>query len=51
MNDSEIQERLEAEQDVAYQWVVPVSYQTNVEDFPTQYLILNKTESEFGTVR
>ena len=43
VNDTEINKR-KAEQN--YQWLVPVSFDTNLEDLPTKYLVLNKSKSK-----
>lgn len=29
-----------------YEWIVPVSYKTNVLDFPTEFILLNKSKSK-----
>ena len=43
MNDSEIQER---KNERKYEWIVPLSFKTNLDDLPTQKFILNKSKSE-----
>lgn len=43
-NDTEIDARKEEQRH--YQWIVPVSFQTDLEDYPQQFLVLNKSESE-----
>ncbi len=42
LNDSEISRRV-SEDGAEYQWLLPVSFRTNLEDFPTQTLVLNKS--------
>eukprot|EP00095_Tigriopus_kingsejongensis_P000725 snap_masked-scaffold338_size202645-processed-gene-1.10 protein:Tk00725 transcript:snap_masked-scaffold338_size202645-processed-gene-1.10-mRNA-1 annotation:"endoplasmic reticulum aminopeptidase 1" len=42
VNDTEIMER---RYEQAYEWVVPLSYKTDLEDFPTQKIILNKSQT------
>ena len=42
MNDSEIQER---KNEKKYEWIVPLSFKTNLDDLPTQKFILNKSKS------
>ncbi|XP_059093631.1 endoplasmic reticulum aminopeptidase 1-like isoform X1 [Tigriopus californicus] len=43
VNDTEIQERRHEQDD--YQWVVPLTFHTDLEDFPTHKFILNKSQT------
>ena len=42
VNDTEIEKRKKAQRD--YSWMLPLSYQTNLQDFQPQFHILNKSQ-------